>query len=84
MPRFSVMMIKLVRFSGWLALVVLAVQFGTVAVFVGWAPAAWMNNAMAIHTHMALPIFVVLLLHVSPATYLAIRRWTQKRIHPQT
>jgi hypothetical protein len=78
------LMLKLVRLSGWLLLAVMAVQFSTVAVFLGLAPADWRHTAMEIHTHMAIPIFAVLLLHVIPAVYLAVRRWTWKSVHPQT
>ncbi len=83
MPRFPLVMLKLVRLSGWLLLAVLAIQFSTVAVFLGLAPAGWRSTAMEIHTHMAIPIFTVLLLHVIPAVYLAVRRWTWKTLHPQ-
>ncbi|MCJ7543448.1 MAG: hypothetical protein MUP47_02600 [Phycisphaerae bacterium] len=81
LPRF---MLKMVRITGWVLLVLLAVQFSTVAAFEGLLPQGWRGSAGELHVRTGVVIGAVALLHVVAAVYLAVRRWTFKSRHPQT
>lgn len=81
--RVARFMLKGVRITGWVLLVLLVVQFGTVAVFERLLPAKWEGGAGELHERTGFAIGAVALLHVIGAAYLAIRRWTFKSRHPQ-
>jgi uncharacterized membrane protein YdbT with pleckstrin-like domain len=83
--RLAQVMLKVVRISGWVLLVLLIVQFTTVGVFEQIIPAGWLPvNAGELHVHTGAVIGGVALLHVIAAVYLAVRRWTWKSRHLQT
>ena len=83
--RFPQFALKAVRITGWALLVLLAVQFTTVAVFEKLIGQAWIPvNAGKLHVHTGLVIGAVALLHVIAAVYLAVRRWTFKSRRIQT
>lgn len=77
-------MLRGVRITGWVLLVLLIVQFTTVAVLEGWVPAGWIKGAGQLHHRTGFAIGAVALLHVIAAVYLAVRRWTWKSRHLQT
>ena len=82
--RLPQAMLKGVRITGWALLVLMAVQFTTVAMFEGLLPSGWIKNPGELHEHTGLAIGIVALLHVIAATYLAIRRWTFRSRQLQT
>lgn len=83
--RFPQFMLKVVRITGWALLVLLAVQFATVAIFVHLLPRNWLPvPPLEVHEFTGFAIGLVALLHVIAAVYLAIRRRIFKHRQLQT
>ena len=77
--RLPQVMLKGVRITGWVLLVLMAVQFTTVAAIGRWLPVGSIDDVLQVHVRTGLVIGGVALLHVIAAIYLAVRRWTFKR-----
>ena len=78
MGKFTIICLKLVRWTGWLLLPVVLGFFAT-----GWAMSGRYGftaltdekTALALHRLMHLPLGALVAVHVLASTYLALLRW---------
>jgi hypothetical protein len=83
--RLAPAMLKVVRITGWVLLVLLIVQFTTVAIFESLLPRGWLPiRPLELHEITGLTIGAVAVVHIIAAIYLAVRRWTWKSRHLPT
>jgi hypothetical protein len=78
MNKFNAIFLKLVRWSGWLLLPLSCGFLLTGYAISGrYGLGAFLTeqNALTLHKLFHLPLVVLLLGHVLPATYLALQRW---------
>lgn len=70
--------LKAVRWTGWLLLpVVVLFLFSGYAMSGRYGLGQWLDEAtaLALHKLLHLPLMILVLVHVGPATYLAMQRW---------
>lgn len=78
MKGFNYFCLKIVRWTSWPLLLVIICFLLTGYMISGeFGLARWLDEkqALALHKLLHLPLLVLLLVHVLPATYLALRRW---------
>ncbi len=78
MNRLNALFLKLVRWSGWFLLPLAAGFLATgyaISGRYGLGAILAEENALTLHKLLHLPLIVLLVAHVLPATYLALQRW---------
>jgi hypothetical protein len=78
MNAFSLICLKLVRWTGWLLLPVVLGFFATgYAMTARFGLGAWLDEetALTLHRLLHLPLGVLVVAHVVPSTCLALIRW---------
>ncbi len=78
MKSLNYLCLKIVRWTSWPLLVVILCFLLTGYMITGdFGLGRWVNEkqALALHKLLHLPLLVLLLVHVLPASYLALRRW---------
>ena len=78
MSKFNLILLKTVRWSGWLLLPLVLGFLLTGYIMDGrYGFSHWLDekNALTLHRMFHLPLVVLVLAHVLPAIYLALQRW---------
>jgi hypothetical protein len=78
MNRFSYILLKAVRWSGWPLLPVLLAFLATGYIMSGRYGLSVLldaKSALALHKLLHGPLLVLLVVHTVPAVYLALQRW---------
>ena len=78
MKRFNYFCLKTARWSSWPLLLAIVCFLLTGYMISGqFGLGRWLDEkqALALHKLLHLPLVVLLLVHVLPASYLAVRRW---------
>ncbi len=75
MNRLAHICVKTVRWSSWPLLLVIGCFLLTGYMITGKVGGINEQTALALHKLLHLPLIALLLVHVLPAVYLALRRW---------
>jgi len=84
---FSFICLKIVRWTGWLLLPVVAAFFATgyaISGRYGFGALTDEKTALELHKLMHLPLVTLVVAHIVPSTYLAFVRWGWIKPHPKT
>lgn len=82
----SLICLKIVRWTGWLLLPVVAAFFATgyaISGRYGFGALTDEQTALELHKLMHLPLATLVVVHVVPSTYLALIRWGWIKPHPK-
>jgi hypothetical protein len=82
----SFICLKIVRWTGWLLLPMVAAFFATgyaISGRYGFGALTDENTALELHKLMHLPIVTLVVAHVVPSTYLALIRWGWIKSNPK-
>ena len=85
MNKLNMISLKLIRWSGWLLLPLLAGFLVTGYAMTGQHGFNRLldeKTALTIHRMLHLPLIVLVVAHVMPAVYLAFQRWGWIKMHP--
>jgi hypothetical protein len=86
MSKFNVVLIKAVRWSGWLLLPLILAFLLTGYIMDGRYGLDRLldeKSALTLHRMCHLPLLLLLLAHVAPAVYLALQRWGWIKHRPE-
>ncbi len=87
MKRFNYLCLKTARWSSWpLLLVILCFLLTGYLISGSFGMSQWLDEkrALALHKLLHLPLLVLLVVHVVPASYLAVKRWGWFKRHART
>ena len=82
----SFICLKIVRWTGWLLLPMVAAFFATgyaISGRYGFVTLTDENTALELHKLMHLPLVTLVVAHIVPSTYLAFVRWGWIKQHPK-
>jgi Ni,Fe-hydrogenase I cytochrome b subunit len=82
----SLICLKIVRWTGWLLLPMVAAFFATgyaISDRYGFGALTDENTALELHKLMHLPLVTLMVTHIVPSTYLALVRWGWIKQHPK-
>ena len=87
MSKLNFVLLKMVRWSGWLLLLVVMLFLLTGYIMdgrYGFGKLLDEKSALTFHRMLHLPLIVLVLAHCLPAVYLAFRRWGWIKHHEET